>query len=143
MIKKEKIKNINYISEKIKLIDSKINYKLLYKKNNIFSLLAYKLIIKNKLILIKYFILFFFFYFFINYKNIFNIFNYLKGDILNKYLYINESLEKDYNKNLINENLINNKKLNISLIQKETYNEIIKKKIITFLNFNTTKNFNN
>ena len=100
-------------------------------------------IIKNKLILIKYFILFFFFYFFINYKNIFNIFNYLKGDILNKYLYINESLEKDYNKNLINENLINNKKINISLIQKETYNEIIKKKIITFLNFNTTKNFNN
>ena len=143
MIKKEKIKNINYISEKIKLIDSKINYKLLYKKNNLFSLLAYKLNIKNKLFLIKYFFLFFFFYFFINYKNIFNIFNYLKEDILNKYLYINESLEKDYNKNLINENLINNKKLNISLIQKETYNEIINKKIITFLNFNTTKNFNN
>ena len=139
MIKNFKLKRINNFSDKLKLIDSKLNYKTINKKNNkIYLFLTLNLNFKNNYFF-KFLIIFIFFYFLINfYKN-----NYLKDDYFNKYTYINEKLGNDYNSSIIIDNLLKNKKVNITLIDKESHTEIIKKKLFTFLNYNNIKFFNN
>ena len=138
MNNEEKKENDNIISDKIKLIDSKIININIYKTNNKFWLRLFSFLnVKSKFI-IKYFLILLIFYFF-NFN--FNINNYLINSDLGSFTN-NILVEEDYNKAFIKNNLNEIKKTNISLIQKEDQNEFINKRFLSFLNVNITNYFN-
>ena len=137
MNNEEKEENENIISEKIKLINSKSIYRNSNKINNKFWLILFSYLnIKNKFIILKYLLAFYFFNFIIS------INNYLINSDLN--FFINDTLiEDDYNKAFIKSNLNEIKKTNITLLKKESHNEFINKKVLSFLNDNIINSFNN